>query len=523
MQDSNADYYEVLHVHPSAHPDVIQAAYRRLALLYHPDRNPSPEATDLMAQLNHAYEILSDPEKRAEYDRSREAQGNTPPTLGETASSGSGRPSSGYSPGTESSRGTGIGFFTLGSTKSDVLRIQGPPTDTSVYQTIGEVWNYGTVDMVEFDPLTGHVQAWSNSSGALRILLIPGPNVTSYDFFTEGDHRDEVARLQGTPAGIAVSQILDEEMWFFGSGDTVEFSFSTGRVTDWENDGGTLKARRAPSDSRVGAVDIGNQRPESTSNVTSNVRGSNVRYFTVGSSKDDVRCLQGQPRSIQRTTMVELWRYGRSWIAFSHGTDLVSNWSNADGTLQVAEPQPSGRTGFRAPGNWRTLSDEFNSQTRDVIIYTVDPIDPDYSLVVRFWHRELNIFVDWDTGISYSDRTPVNWQIDDGPGWQQIWEVNGSNKSWTVLPDTETAETIRALMDAETFSVRVYPFGGNPITASFNVRGFATAVAPILEAWRQAGSPAPGHAARGMGCFLLPVLGLATAAAVAVPVIWFLH
>ena len=61
--------YEILQVHPSAHPDVIRAAYRRLSLLYHPDRNPSPEATEMMAAINYAYEVLGDPEKRAAYDR----------------------------------------------------------------------------------------------------------------------------------------------------------------------------------------------------------------------------------------------------------------------------------------------------------------------------------------------------------------------------------------------------------------------------------------------------------------------
>ena len=65
------DHYAVLQVHPSAHPDVIQAAYRRLALLYHPDKNPSAEAARMMAQINVAYEVLSDPERRAEYDRER--------------------------------------------------------------------------------------------------------------------------------------------------------------------------------------------------------------------------------------------------------------------------------------------------------------------------------------------------------------------------------------------------------------------------------------------------------------------
>ena len=68
------DLYEILQVHPSAHPDVIQAAYRRLALLYHPDKNPSQEAAEMMKRLNLAYETLSDPNRRAAYDRTRGTQ-----------------------------------------------------------------------------------------------------------------------------------------------------------------------------------------------------------------------------------------------------------------------------------------------------------------------------------------------------------------------------------------------------------------------------------------------------------------
>ena len=65
------DLYEILQVHPSAHPDVIEAAYRWLALLYHPDRNKSPEASEMMRRLNYAYEILSDPPQREAYDQQR--------------------------------------------------------------------------------------------------------------------------------------------------------------------------------------------------------------------------------------------------------------------------------------------------------------------------------------------------------------------------------------------------------------------------------------------------------------------
>ena len=62
------DYYEILQVHPSAEPEVVEAAYRKLAGKYHPDRNPNPTAEEKMKKLNLAREILSDPEKRKRYD-----------------------------------------------------------------------------------------------------------------------------------------------------------------------------------------------------------------------------------------------------------------------------------------------------------------------------------------------------------------------------------------------------------------------------------------------------------------------
>ena len=65
------DLYEILQVNEAAHVDVIQAAYRRLSLHYHPDRNASSDANEMMAELNRAYEILSDPVRRQDYDRSR--------------------------------------------------------------------------------------------------------------------------------------------------------------------------------------------------------------------------------------------------------------------------------------------------------------------------------------------------------------------------------------------------------------------------------------------------------------------
>lgn len=47
----------------------IKRAYRRLAILFHPDKNPSPESSALFQEINEAHEVLSDPEKRAQYDQ----------------------------------------------------------------------------------------------------------------------------------------------------------------------------------------------------------------------------------------------------------------------------------------------------------------------------------------------------------------------------------------------------------------------------------------------------------------------
>ena len=64
------DYYKILQISPDAAPEVIQMAYKALAKKYHPDLNPdnAEQAQEQMKELNAAFEVLSNPEKRARYD-----------------------------------------------------------------------------------------------------------------------------------------------------------------------------------------------------------------------------------------------------------------------------------------------------------------------------------------------------------------------------------------------------------------------------------------------------------------------
>ena len=86
---ADRDAYEILHVHPKAHPDVIKAAYRVLAAMYHPDSRDDLSSNRSMAELNEAYAKVRTPDRRALYDEElKRGGGQAPPIVAPAARSG---------------------------------------------------------------------------------------------------------------------------------------------------------------------------------------------------------------------------------------------------------------------------------------------------------------------------------------------------------------------------------------------------------------------------------------------------
>ncbi|MFC1796939.1 peptidoglycan-binding protein, partial [Pseudomonadota bacterium] len=102
----------------------------------------------------------------------------------------------------QSQRGTD-NYYSIGSHKDDVLRLQGTPNSIDRYPSLShEVWNYGYNEgSIEISTRTNRVQEFSNKGG-LKIRIQPGPNTTSAEYYSIGSHKDDVLRLQGTPNSI---------------------------------------------------------------------------------------------------------------------------------------------------------------------------------------------------------------------------------------------------------------------------------------------------------------------------------
>lgn len=198
------------------------------------------------------------------------------------------------------------GTFSIGSSQSEVFRIQGPPA-----RIHGQTWVYGLSEVQFRD---GRVSRYDNFDGSLRVSMGPGrdPVPDEGDFFTLGSSQDDVLLVQGNPTKV------EGNKWYFGFS---QVRFKDGRVEDFDNYFGNLKVRMAPSEASLKTT---------------------PGYFTIGSTPDQVLAVQGTPTKIQGG----LWFYHFSNIQFRDGK--VAQVVNSDGSLRFASPEDLNRADGRS-------------------------------------------------------------------------------------------------------------------------------------------------------------------------------
>lgn len=102
---SSFDPYAALQIVPTADQEVVHAAFKALALKYHPDRDSTRRASEKMAELNRAYALLRDEQGRAAHDRSRRMT-----VAGISVSASAARRAAGTPPPSAAGQGSVLGF-----------------------------------------------------------------------------------------------------------------------------------------------------------------------------------------------------------------------------------------------------------------------------------------------------------------------------------------------------------------------------------------------------------------------------
>lgn len=377
---ADPDYYDVLGVSPDADADEIAAAYRRAANYWHPDRNRSPAAREMMSRVNRAREVLMDPQSRARYDANRQASSAEPKRspsngddLGRTGSSGNNVPPQ-SSPGTgRQPNPRGRRFWQIVGASAVVLvlvaaRLISNSGDSesgsmAVPTAIGNTGNgyvaVPTSRIITPEPTTSYspitpsfLQRDSGVSGTPSTASDSTP-ITSYndptmppvtatpspawtatpttlpsptpvpeidsspaEFFTLGSPSAHLIEIQGTPSRVEDRSYVGYYIYHFGD-DTVRVSSDTDEVTAWDNTGGGLN--------------VGTRSP------------STATTFAWWSPMDDLLAAQGTPVTIEDRDYVGymVLHYGNSTVRVDVPDNLVVAWDNSSGDLNLQPIVPS--------------------------------------------------------------------------------------------------------------------------------------------------------------------------------------
>lgn len=335
--------FQLLGLTPDAGITTIKRAYRKLAKQWHPDHHRHGEARDQelakqrFREVSLAYQRLlhalsegstDQPQNRPHQARatSRPVAPHSPPGGGPRARQTTGHQAAGAHPAAAlpdrlhrilSGRGrrhVGLGLGLLVSLAAFLLL--SPPPPAPIRTVIPTLEDGGVVLMPPKDPLSATALKEPSELATDRRQGEDKPAEAhpAAEHFSLGATSDEVLRTQGPPNRIIGST------WSYGLSAV---HFRQGRVQSYNNFDGRLRVRVLPT----GSCD------------------PSVLSFSLGSSIDQVLCVQGTPNKVEGNR----WYYGLDMIRFKH--DEVVEYSNSSGNLKVRlspKPEPaSNRRAFR--------------------------------------------------------------------------------------------------------------------------------------------------------------------------------
>jgi len=206
-------------------------------------------------------------------------------------------------------------LWTKGSRKADVLRIQGPPTQAVRYDALcQEVLTYGSsiVELnnsivVNFEDIDRNLKTAKES--------MPTTAIADSSSWTLGSNKEEVFRVQGTPARVERYDAPSKEILHYGN-STIQITDN--RVTSYANFGGNLRVAVKPLPSEGSSENI-----------------SQPNFWSLGADRNEIFTVEGTPTevSVDGSSCREELRYGNSVVELQNG--VVAGYNNSNGNLHV--------------------------------------------------------------------------------------------------------------------------------------------------------------------------------------------
>lgn len=203
-------------------------------------------------------------------------------------------------------------LWSIGSRRADVIQIQGQPSQTTRYDTLcQETLSYSNSTVVlnngivtEFEDNAKNLKA-TNQNSPQPVPATDGIN------WTLGSTKEEVFRIQGTPARIVRYDTANREILFYGNST---LSLAGGRVIGYSNYDNNLRVSVAPIIYNLGNSD---------------------NFWTLGSERNEVLRVQGTPTQVvlNSSACEEIFHYGDSTVELTNG--FTSGYNNVGNNLQV--------------------------------------------------------------------------------------------------------------------------------------------------------------------------------------------